>query len=85
MSKRVHPICLLRRSLEKKHYLRRVIWPPTNQKIEADIARHVKPLLDALEALHGKLKDDHEYCGPEEGCVVNDACRLLAAWKESIR
>jgi hypothetical protein len=75
MTKLVHPIRKMRRDLERKHYLCRIIWPPSNQTIEKDIARHVKPLLDALEEAHNGHHIDALYCEP---------CRLLAAWRAKL-
>lgn len=54
-----------------------------NQSIKV-LARHVKPLLDALEEVLRKfsISGDHEFC--DEACEVKMAGRLLAEWRRPL-
>lgn len=67
MSKPIHPIRKMQRD----------IWAvrADRAKLERKIARHVKPLLDALEELLGSPQTAN-YAAAEH---------LLAAWKEPIK
>ena len=73
--KRQHPIRKTWKAMAKA-------W--TQPKQEAIIARHVKPLLDALE---GKIVHTYQGLCPEKGFPNNagdpecPACRLLAEWR----
>ena len=51
---------------------------------EKSLARHVKPLLDALEEVLRKfsISGDHEFC--DETCEVKQAGRLLAEWRAKL-
>lgn len=80
MSKPIHPIRKMRQ------HLGRLYWYDVrnrrfNPRVEEVIARHIKPLLDALW-------DDHEICrvgvdkyGDKPTCKT---CRLVAAWREKL-
>jgi hypothetical protein len=84
MSKPIHPIRKLLRALDLHHAAaasdRHADW------YQSAVARHVKPLLDALKietAAHVK-PDDKFYDGePMEACVCS-SCRLLAAWRAKL-
>lgn len=80
MSKRVHPIRKMCDALEK------VYWAGEDPKHLQTVARHIKPLLDALELLHPGLqtlsKTGHRYYKvPHSACHF---CRLLAAWRAKL-
>lgn len=72
MTKRIHPIRKMQRD----------IWSVRSDraKLERRLARHLKPLLDALEGEHCTHLHRDEY-GIEEDC---DVCRLLAQWQEEL-
>lgn len=72
MTKRLHPI----RKMEQ------ALWEADYNKWDRTIARHVKPLLDALEAVCTEVEPEHRYC--DEVCKVRVGLRLLAAWKEPL-
>lgn len=50
------------------------------RKIETSIARHVKPLLDALEEYH------NFFCGCDlrDPDVKQTRCRLIASWRAKL-
>ena len=70
MTKPVHPIRKMQRDL----------WAVRSdpQKMERKIARHVKPLVDALSGQHTFANMASQ---PHDDCHV---CRLLAAWRAKL-
>lgn len=80
MRKPIHPI----RKMQQAIWESNRVWDVDPVKEAEAIARHVKPLLDALEECHRKLvvEGDHEYC--DESCVVKKGQRLLAAWRAKL-
>jgi hypothetical protein len=75
MSKPIHPIRKLRYELFRYLYG----GPGVHDKV---IARHVKPLLDALDQEHGAIGSEYNWHGHKE--VTCDVCVLLAAWRAKL-
>lgn len=69
--KSTHPIRLMRQAF---HEHLAGAYFETDKPGERLLARHVKPLLDALEDAHQFCRDE----GAEDKC---GGCNLLAAWR----
>lgn len=81
VTKRVHPIRRLTMQLVGG-------WPDYGtQQIpfaERQIARHVKPLLDALEEWHTSQVRYEQVLGLKKHLCHGDTCRLLAEWRAKL-
>ena len=73
MTKPVHPIRKMQRDL----------WAVRSdpEKVERKIARHVKPLLDALDRSHNRKTLWSKAIEPDANCPD---CKLLAAWRAKL-
>ena len=76
MSKPMHPISKMQRELWR-------IRPTTASDECEHIARHVKPLLDALEKSHTFISPQGPIC-PTLNADFCPVCRLLAAWRAKL-
>ena len=79
MSKQLHPIRKMLASLD----LHNAATTTSPNDYQRAVARHVKPLLDALEKSHTLISPQGPIC-PTLNADFCPVCRLLAAWRAKL-